>query len=138
MSRVSWMRYGHHLFEGIVPIWGLQIESVRSLSDTMNHDIVQIRYRSGMNVILEFIKDISLPIQLTCFCEESEPFHIYFQDFYFSFREMMKEFACMVQTGKKPIHYHQMIQIAKVVLAGDISKQRNGISISPETLNPLD
>ena len=58
MSRVSWMRYGHHLFEGVAAIWGTDILWVRSLSRKIGYDVVQIRYRSGLNVILEFIENV--------------------------------------------------------------------------------
>lgn len=137
ISRVSWMRYGHHLFEGIAVIWGLDIDSVRSLSQKEDHDIVQIRYKSGMNVILEFIKEVSLPIQFTCFSEYSEPFMVPFSDFFHSFREMMLNFTAMVESGKRPIPFEEIVKIAQIVLAGDISKKSGGIEISPLPLNPL-
>lgn len=135
VSRVSWMRYGHHLLEGIVVIWGDDILWVRSLSDKVDHDIIQICYENGLNVILEFIKDVHLPIQFTCFSENEKSFSVPFQDFFHSFREMMKAFTLMASTGQKPIEYAEIISIAKIILAGDISKQKGGVPISPTTLD---
>lgn len=134
MSRVSWMRYGHHLFEGIAAIWGTDILWVRSLQKKIGHDIVQIKYRSGLNVILEFIEDIQLPIQFTCYSTTQPAFMIPFQDFFHSFREMLKGFVSMIETGNKVVAYDEIISIARVILAGDISKQLNGVCISPRTL----
>jgi hypothetical protein len=134
MSRVSWMRYGHHLFEGIAAIWGTDILWVRSMQKTAGHDIVQIKYRFGPNVILEFIEDIQLPIQFTCYSNSEPAFSIPFVDFFYSFREMLKGFVSMVETGNKVVTYEEIISIAKVILAGDISKKLGGVCISPQTL----
>ncbi len=134
MSRVNWLRYGHHLFEGVAVLWGLDIEGVRSLSPKEGHDIVQIAYRSGLNVILEFIKDAPLPIQFTCYSETQKSFSVPFQDFFFSFREMMKAFVEMVETGEKSFPYDEMIGISNVILAGDISKRTGGEWVKPDQL----
>lgn len=135
MSRVSWMRYGHHLFEGVAALWGLDIEWVRSLSEKDGHDIVQIQYSSGLNVILEFITDAALPIQFTCFSDNQPAFTVPFQDFFHSFREMMSRFVSFVQGGERPFPYEEMVGIAHVVLAGDLSKKQGGIKIIPRTLH---
>lgn len=138
MSRVSWMRYGHHLFEGVACLWGLDIHSVRSLSPAEGHDIVQIRYAGGgPNVILEFVKDASLPIQFTCFSEGQESFTVPFSDFFHGFRQMLLAFTSMLEGGKPPIPFDEILGIAKVVLAGDISKRGGGAPVSPLTLRPI-
>lgn len=137
ISRVSWMRYGHHLFEGIAPLWGLDIEWVRSLSDKPDHDIVQIYYRSGLNVILEFIPDVQLPIQFKVYSSVDQELAVPFEDFFYSFREMLKAFVLMVETGRKAVPYEEIVSIAKVILAGDISKKMDGIKISLITLEPI-
>lgn len=136
MSRVSWIRYGHHLFEGIAPIWGTDVVSVRSLNQKPGHDVVQMRYRSGLHVILEFIEKVQLPIQFTCFSETQPAFSVPFEDFFHSFREMMKSFLVMVETGKKAVEYDEIVSIARVILAGELSKQQGGALISPVTLCP--
>lgn len=137
VSRESWMRYGHHLFEGIASLWGLDIDWVRSLSNREDHGIVQIHYRSGLNVILECIKDAHLPIQWTAYSSSAAPYTVPYTDFFYSFREILSAFVSMVETKKKVIPYQEIISIAKVILAGDISKQNNGVAVSPVTLEPL-
>lgn len=137
VSRTSWMRYGHHLFEGVACVWGLDIAWVRSLGHEPHHDIVQIWYSSGMSVILEFIREASLPIQFTCFSEERPPYTVPFTDYFHSFFEMMRAFADMVSTGSHPIPFEEIVGIARVILAGDISRRLEGVCISPQTLLPL-
>lgn len=137
ISRVSWIRYGHHLFEGIAPLWGLEINWVRSLCDKPDHDIIQIDYKSGLNVILEFIPDVQLPIQFKTYSSVDQELTVPFTDFFYSFREMLKAFVRLVETGQKTISYEEMISISKVVLAGDISKKMDGVKISPITLEPI-
>ncbi len=134
MSLVNWVRYGHHLFEPIACLYGLDIRSVRSLSAKEGHDIVQIAYRSGLNVILEFIRGIHIPVAFTCFSEEAEPLTVPFSDFFYSFRAMLSDFVDLVRTGKPPFPREEMVAIAHVVLAGVISKERNGVAIDPVTL----
>ena len=137
MSKSSWMRYGHHLFEGIAIVFGLDIAWVRSLNNLEGHDIIQIRYNNNLNIILEFIENIELPIEFTCFSENSAPFSIPFTDYFNSFSKMMKCFVEMIKTNKKPIQYPEIISIAKVILAGEISKQKKCQKINPKTLKPI-
>lgn len=137
VSRVSWMRYGHHLFEGIVSLWGLEIDAVRSLSSKKGHDIVQIHYKSGLNIILEFIEDVQLPIQFTTYSSAEKALSVPFEDFFYSFREMLKAFVSMVETGQKVIPYKEMVDISKIILAGDISKKMGCVAISPSSLEPI-
>ena len=134
VSRASWMRYGHHLFEGIACLWGLEIDWVRSLSEDPDHDILQIRYAAGPNVILEFSPRFQLPIQFTCFSEGDPAFSVPFQDFFHSYREMMRSFVDLVISGSRAIPYEQIVGIAKVILAGDISKKCGGRPVSPSSL----
>jgi len=134
MSRVTWMRYGHHLFEPIAAQFGLDIEWVRSISDVPGHDIVQIRYANGMNVILEFIENVHLPIELACYSPDAPPYLIPFNDFFYGFRAMLKAFLALVRDGIEPFPRDEMVGIAEVILAGEISKINGGIEIRPRLL----
>jgi hypothetical protein len=134
MSRVSWMRYGHHLLEAIVCLFGTSVKWVRSLSDDPSHDIVQLKFHSGLNVILEFVEKVQLPIQFTCFSETQTAFSVPFTDYFYSFREMMKSFIDLIKHEKKVIPFSEMITIAKIILAGDISKKMHGVKICPQIL----
>lgn len=141
MSKVSWMRYGHHLFEGIAILWGLDIKYVKCLEISNVHEIIIIRYNNGLNVTLEFIREISLPIYFKCYFSHKEyiknDYVVQFSDYYNSFRKMMLNFTNMIETGKAPVKFAEVINISKVILAGDISKKMSGQKINPQNLKPI-
>ena len=72
-------------------------------------------------------------------CLEWRPgaFSVPFDRYFFSFREMMIHFLEMVRTGRCPIPRAEIIALAKVVLAGDLSKKQGGVPISPTTLRAI-
>ena len=137
VSRVNWMRYGHHLLEGICSIVGTNVKFVKSLPAKPGHEIMQIVYSDGLNLLFEFITDISLPIQFTCYSSKFTPKVVPFTDYFNSFKKMMENFVTLVKTGKKDIEIDEIISIASIVLAGDISMKNNGIAISPTTLREI-
>lgn len=134
MSRVTWMRYGHHLFEPIAIQFGLDIDWVRSVSDVAGHDIIQIRYASGINVMLEFVENVHLPIEFACYSSEAPPHRVPFEDFFYGFHAMLKAFVAFVKNGVQPFPREEMVGIAEVILAGDISKKNGGMPIRPRSL----
>ena len=137
VSRVNWIRYAHHLLEATCSIYGFDIEFVQSLNSKKDHDIIQIRYNSGLNIILEFIKNISLPIQLNFYSDLKPPSSLDFGDFFYGFHKMMKCFSNMLNTGVMPIEMDEIFSISKIVIAGQISIENNGLKISPKTLEPI-
>ncbi len=137
VSRVNWMRYGHHLFEAITKIWGLDIEWVRSLCDDPKHDILQITYREGPKVTLEFFENAHLPMQINFFSEEQPAFTFQYDDFFGSFKLMLENFVSMIETRVSPIAWDEICAIAQVVLAGQISKQQNGTKVRPRDLGAV-
>ncbi len=137
ISRVNWIRYAHHLLEAICSIYGFDIEFVQSINSKKDHDIIQIRYNSGQNIILEFIKNISLPIQLNFYSEKKPPTSLEFGDFFYGFHKMMKSFSNMLHTGVMPIEMNEILSISKIVIAGQISIENNGLKISPKTLRSI-
>ena len=47
----------------------------------------------------------------------------------------MKEFTKVCITGEPPSYVNEIYEIAKIIIAGEISKEKGGIKISPETLS---
>lgn len=137
ISRVNWIRYAHHLLEAICSIYGYDIEFIQSINSKKDHDIIQIRYNSGQNIILEFIKNISLPIQLNFYSDDKPPTSLHFGDFFYGFHKMMKCFSNMLNTGVMPIEMNEILSISKIVIAGQISIENNGLKISPKTLEAI-
>ena len=137
VSRVNWIRYAHHLLEATCSIYGYDIDFIQSLNSKKNHDIIQIRYTSGLNIILEFIKNVSLPIQLKFYSDDKPPVSLDFGDFFYGFHKMMKTFSGMVNSGIMPVKIDEILSISKIVIAGQMSIENNGQKISPKTLKPF-
>ena len=93
-------KYGYHLIEPIILLFGKKIKYVRYIDSNSTRDIVQIYFYSGLNVILEFTAKIKLPIKLNLMSKEIEDNFIYFNDFYNSFKKMLEKFILMVRKKK--------------------------------------
>ena len=66
-SRKNWIRYAHHLLEGIVKIFGYEVQKVRCIYKNKKKDeIYQIVYNNGLNVNLHFSENMRLPINFVC------------------------------------------------------------------------
>jgi len=134
MCRQNWIRYGHHVFEPIVSLFGTDIVEIRCLRLNPDHQMVQIRYESDLMVSLEFISSIHLPIQFTCFSTEEPPLIVRFDDFFQSYRNMLITFTNFVRDGVRPFPYEEMIAVARIVLAGKLSEERSGRWLDPDNL----
>ncbi|CAN0334354.1 unnamed protein product, partial [Phaeothamnion confervicola] len=130
VSRVSWLRYGHHLLEPIVALRGTDVEWVRSLWDGPDHDAVQIAYRDGVTATLEFFPDLHLPIESRFHFADRKPFALSFEDFFGGFRNMLAAYVEFLRTGRRPFPRAEMLAIARIVLAGELSKKRGGDPVS--------
>ena len=132
VSKVSWLRYGHHLLEGIVQIVGSKPNYVRSLSDKKGLDIVQISYPNDLEVLLSFSENLSLPIEANFYFDNESSKQFEFDDFVFSIRELMNSFIKVCISKKSCVYREEMIEIARIIIAGEISKERNGLKVSPK------
>lgn len=130
-SRENWARYGHHLLEGLIKIYGNKIIKVRCLFSNSKKESYEIVYKN-LNAYFLFEKDLSLPIQLNCFNKNIENEKIPYIDYFYSIKAMMKEFFKMVSLRKQVIPIKEMNFLTQVVLAGIESKKNNGKFISPK------
>ena len=135
-STVNWVRYAHHLLEGVVVLLGTAVSRVRSLSESPDRDVLQLEFESGVNVILEFVKNLSLPISFRCYSLEQPPLEVPFSDFFYSFHHMLNSFVRYIRTGTPPFPRSEMIQIARIVIAGAESRRRGGAFVAPASIAP--
>ncbi len=105
-SKVSWLRYGPHLLDGICYVFGTDVETVQNLG-SKGFDIIHIRFKSGLNAVFQVIKDLSIPIEFTCYSND-RPGHytVQFTDedlssYFIGFYRMLEAFTRMVHTGKQ-------------------------------------
>jgi len=134
-SKKNWIRYAYHLLEGIVKIFGYDIHKVRCLTEKKdNNEIYQLIYKNGLNVSLFFSNRIFLPIKFICLKKNSEALNVPYEDYFFSIKKMMQEFETMIRTNTIPISKKKMINLSKIVIAGNLSKKNKNRFYSVEKL----
>lgn len=137
-SRKNWVRYAHHLLEGIVRIFGYNVIKVRCLTKKKDkQEVYQLVYRNGLNINLHFSENLFLPINFVCLKNSSKPLYFPYEDYFFSIKKMMNEFETMIRTKKKTIPTEEMIKLTKIVIAGNLSKKNLQKFYSPVTLKEL-
>ena len=130
MSPCEWVRYAPHLLDPVFNLFGRNIESVQN-TGVDKADTVNINYKNGMQVVLQVMEGISLPLGFTCYSTGNiPPRQVLYTDFglmsYFqSIVNMMSSFTDMVRTGKKAVSFEETIFLNKVVLSG-IESRING------------
>ncbi len=134
VSKVSWLRYGHHIMEGVIKIFGTDILYIKCCVINHDHEQVSIKYRSGLTIHLDFVKNINLPIKFDIYFEDSKSMVFEFNNFYISFKKMLEDFIILIKSNINSIDVSSMIFLSKLVLAGQISKSKNGLPVNPETI----
>ncbi len=141
ISCVNWIRYANHLLDGIAVLFGTDFKTVQNIGDD-GCDVVRLVYRNGLNVVLELIDGVALPIEFTCrqksggrhirvpFADEGDRFESYFWGFY----NMLEAFTRMVRTGERPAWHAETLAVSRAVIAGERSRQRGGIKIDLDTM----
>lgn len=142
ISCVNWIRYGNHLLDGIAALFGSDFQSVQNIGED-GCDVVRLVYRSGLNVVLEVIEGVAIPIEFTCypktggahvrvpFADEADSFESYF----WGFHGMLSAFTTMVRTGKLPAWHEDTLAVSRAVIAGELSKCAGGVRIDLTTFD---
>jgi hypothetical protein len=142
ISCVNWIRYANHLLDGIAVLFGTDFKTVQNIGES-GCDVVRLVYRNGLNVVLEVIEGVALPIEFTCyqksggrhirvpFADESDGFESYFWGFY----GMLDAFTKMVKTQQRTAWHAETLAVSRAVIAGELSKQRGGIQIDLDTID---
>jgi hypothetical protein len=145
ISCVNWIRYANHLLDGIAVLFGADFKTVQNIGEN-GCDVVRLVYRNGLNVVLQILEGVALPIEFTCyqkaggrhirvpFADESDRFESYFWGFYC----MLEAFTQMVKTKQRPPWHAETLAVSRAVIAGELSKQRGGIAINLDTVGPED
>lgn len=131
----NWLRYGHHLLEGIVQVLGPKPDYVRHINQNKDSELLHIFYPNGVSVVLYFSENLSLPIESRFYFENKSPKFFYFDDYAYSIKKMMKEFTKVCMTREPPSYVNEIYEIAQIIIAGEISKEKGGVKISPKSLS---
>jgi len=152
VSRCTWLRYGPHIFDAMCELFGADVETVQNLGEK-GFDIVHLRYRRGLHAILQVIEDLSLPIQFTCYSSMSAPVEdagarnapatksppegpctLPFIDYFHSYRQLLMRFVHMLETGEQPVAFGELAQCARVIIAGEVSREQGNRVVHMEEL----
>ncbi len=134
MSSCIWVRYAPHLLDPIFSLFGRDIESVQN-TGIDKADTVNINYKNGLQVVLQVIEGISLPLGFTCYSTGNiPPRQVLYTDadlssYFHSIVNMMSAFAEMLKSGKKTGSFEETVFLNRVVLAGIESRENNNRKI---------
>ena len=108
ISKVNWMRYAHHVLEPVTIMIGTNIKYIRAISSSKKNQILQIKYKNNINVILEFSSN-HYDIKSTFFLKNKKPVELRFENYFYSFKNTLMEYVKMVTTKKRMIPYKEYI-----------------------------
>jgi hypothetical protein len=123
----KWETYGIHSLEAVYPIVGPGFYSIRN-TGTKERNIVHIKHKSGVDLVLTGIYDLAGPIPLII-SGNSQNAVLYAKDSYNSFRDQLVSFIRFLKTGERPFPYQETVELMKLVIGGIESREQNGREI---------
>ena len=118
-----WRTYGIHMIESICTVMGVGIESVQNVGRPQE-EIVHLQYADGRHAVVQSFARIKGG-QVTFFGENgaASPRK---GDGYHQFKNMLLKFIEMLKTGQSPIDWHETVEMARIVIAGQMSMDQGG------------
>lgn len=115
----TWLKYGHHLLEGITRILGTEVDAVegRNPTDGAPGEEIVLRYPGDTEAILRF-GALYKGIDFVATDANGSELVFAFKDFFHSFRRMLISFTGVVRGESRPYSFSEMIQLSKIVLEG--------------------
>ena len=123
----KWETYGIHTLEAVYPIVGPGFYSVRN-TGTARRNIVHIKHKSGVDLLLTGIYDQAGPIPLII-TGNSQNAVIYTHDSYNSFRDQLVAFIPFLRTGERPFPWQETVDLMKLLIGGIESREQGGKEI---------
>lgn len=119
----SWETYGIHALEAVYPILGPGFVSIRNTGDS-GHNLVHIRHRSGCEVTIACIKDMSYggPMMLGGTAGHKV---LTAEDTYQAFRDQLLGFIGYLRTGALPFDFAETHELMRLVIGGIESRNQD-------------
>lgn len=118
-----WLTYGIHLIEGIYAIMGGGIESVQNIG-RQGEEIVHLSFMDGRHAVLQSFADIQNG--LLAFFGDTGSAVVQDSDAFSQFKNTMIHFVEMLKTGRPVFDWRQTVEMAGVVIAGQLSLEQAG------------
>lgn len=140
-SGVTWIRYANHLLDGICHLFGTDVDTVQNVGKD-GFDIVHICYKNGLNMVLQVITGLSEPIEFTCYSKAGQDHYKCvwsdsdqnYKSYFSGFCGMLETFTEMVKTGKQVLPLSECVNVSKIVIAGEISRNEGGRIVNIDEL----
>jgi predicted dehydrogenase len=127
-----WNTYAIHLLEAIGAVMGPGVESVQNVG-RKGEEIVHMEYADGRHAVAQTFSGIEYTSHIGFYGDRGSMM-ITEVDAYATFSAMLAEFIQMLDTGVCPLDWHDTVELARVVVAGNVSLNEGGRKV---TLNEV-
>lgn len=131
----SWERYGIHALSAVYPILGPGFECAR-YGGTNEHAIVHYEHRSGAEIVIAAIDDMSGGFGKLLLCGTRSSAFAAFEDTYFAFRAQLIDFVTYLRTGTPPIPFSETEELMRMLIAAIKSRDSGGTVIQLSEISP--
>ncbi|MBL9134113.1 MAG: Gfo/Idh/MocA family oxidoreductase [Verrucomicrobiaceae bacterium] len=129
----TWERYGIHALETTHPFLGSGYTSVRAATDAAG-DVMFVTHRSGVRVTLASMFDAMGCLGSMHFYGSKSGLPVSLVDTYTTFRRQLAAFIDFLRTGRRPLPFHETVELMAVIIAGMRSRERGGAEVSVESV----
>ena len=100
--------------------------------DREGEEIVHLSFADGRHAVLQSFAKIRSG--LTAFFGEKDSAIVQDSDAFFQFKNMLQHFIEMLKTGKPSFDWHETVEMAMIVIAGQLSLEKKGQVIKLEDI----
>ncbi|MFA5858512.1 MAG: Gfo/Idh/MocA family oxidoreductase [Elusimicrobiota bacterium] len=119
-----WNTYGIHAIDGVCSIMGYDVEYVQNLGKDEEH-IIYLRYKNGSHAVLQCFKN-TVPAMHFTFYGTKNNLVLTTTDSFSSFKAMLVDYVEMLKTRKLPFNHRDTFISIKILIAAELSRERNG------------
>jgi predicted dehydrogenase len=131
----SWARYGIHALEGVYPFLppGGWRSATNSGSD--GADVVHFRHACGVDVVVAVIEDLFGGFAHLNLYGTRGRSAAQFADSFAAFKAQLGAFVEYLRTGERPFAFAETVELIKLLIAGDMSRQQGGRSVALDEIS---
>ena len=121
----SWERYAIHALEGVYPILRMGFVSARNFGER-GRDIVHLRHRSGADVMVAVISDMSGGMGVLQVCGTDGNAQCAMHDVFYGFKAQLQALIDYLRSGVPPFPFEETVELMKILIAGARSREQGG------------
>jgi hypothetical protein len=121
VAPLDWFKYGIHVIEGLIPLFGGRVVSVHNIGEK-NNDIVRIEFESGKFMIVQVNESLAGGIRASIYTKSGSPRFVHFNDNFTCFKNQLSVFFDFITKNKITIDHMETVSLMKILMAGAKSK----------------